>query len=54
MSQLDRVFASVEWDIKYPLANLVMLPKGVSDHNPLKFSFGDKIQKKDQLFRFEK
>lgn len=34
MAKLDRVFASVGWDNKYPLANVRMLPKSGSDHNP--------------------
>jgi hypothetical protein len=34
----------VEWESNYPFAKVVMLPKGVSDHNPLRVSFGDKGQ----------
>jgi hypothetical protein len=40
MAKLDRVLASVSWDSKYPLSNVRMLPKGCSDHNPLRVSFG--------------
>jgi hypothetical protein len=42
MAKLDRVFASIEWNIKYPPISVVMLSKGVSNHDPLKISFGDK------------
>jgi hypothetical protein len=31
-----------------------MLPNGVSDHNPLKISFGERTQSKEPMFRFEK
>jgi hypothetical protein len=51
MAKLDRVLASVCWDSKYPLSNVRMLPKGCSDHNPLRVSFGGESQ---TIFRFEK
>jgi hypothetical protein len=44
----------VEWDSKYPTTRMIMLPKGVSDHNPLKVSFGEKASFKEPIFRFEK
>jgi hypothetical protein len=31
-----------------------MLPKEVSDHNPLRITFGRKANIKEPLFRFEK
>jgi hypothetical protein len=31
-----------------------MLPRGVSDHCPLRIDFGGKAQFKESLFRFEK
>jgi hypothetical protein len=34
MAKLDRVLVSVNWDNKYPLANVRMRPKGCSDDNP--------------------
>lgn len=54
MATLDRILVSIEWDSKYPLAKVQMLPKGVSDHNPLLINFGGRIMVKDPLFRFEK
>jgi hypothetical protein len=41
MAKLDRILASVDWEKKYPLAQVKMLPKVVSDHNPLKIHFGE-------------
>jgi hypothetical protein len=46
--------ASVEWDLKYPLAKIEVLPKSVSDHNPIKITFRVKTNPKEPLFRFEK
>jgi hypothetical protein len=46
--------ASVEWEIKYPLSKVTLLPKGCSDHNPLRFEFENKSQYKENIFRFEK
>jgi hypothetical protein len=43
MAALDRILVSIDWDAKYPLARLIMLPKGVSDHNTLRITFGDKL-----------
>jgi endonuclease/exonuclease/phosphatase family metal-dependent hydrolase len=43
LATLDRVLVSVHWKVKYPLAKVTMLHKGVSDHNPLAISFGDKV-----------
>jgi hypothetical protein len=51
---LDRVLASVEWESKFPLANLKLLPKSVSDHNPLRVCFGGSTSKKKHVVRFEK
>jgi hypothetical protein len=31
MAKLDRMLASVEWDLKYPMSKLTILPKNVSD-----------------------
>jgi hypothetical protein len=53
MAVLDRVLVSVDWEARYPLA-ITMLPKGVSDHNPIRLSFGEKMQFKNQVFRLEK
>jgi hypothetical protein len=36
MAVLDIVLASVEWESKFPLSSMRLLPKSVSDHNPLR------------------
>jgi hypothetical protein len=54
MAKLDRMLASVEWDLKYPMSKLTILPKNVSDHNPIQLQFGDKPQTNEPIFRFEK
>jgi hypothetical protein len=51
---LDRVFSNMEWDAKYPMSTVNLLPKSVSDHNPLLIQFGEKRQMGDPMFRFEK
>jgi hypothetical protein len=54
MTTLDRILALVDWSVKHLLAKVTILPKGVSDHNPLVIMFGEKLQIKDPIFRFEK
>jgi hypothetical protein len=54
MATLDRTLASVEWEHKYPLAQVTMLSKGVNDHNPLLIKIGEQGNAKDPLFGFEK
>jgi hypothetical protein len=54
MDLLDRILVSVDWEAKFPLAQVVMLPRGTSDHNPLKISFGDMPRMKEHVFRFKK
>jgi hypothetical protein len=54
MAILDRALVSTEWDAEYPLTNVVTLPKGVSDHNPIKITFGRRVAAKNPVFRFEK
>jgi hypothetical protein len=54
MATLDRILASVDWDAKHPLSKVLVLPKGVSNHNPLVIKFGEKLWIKDPIFRFEK
>jgi hypothetical protein len=54
MAKLDRLLASVEWGLKYPLSKLDVLPRSVSDHNPVHITFGTKSCTKEPLFRFEK
>jgi hypothetical protein len=36
------------------LATITILSKGVSDHNPLMLKFGDRLQIKDPMLKFEK
>jgi hypothetical protein len=54
MTVLDRILASVRWDAKHSLAKVSIMSKGVRDHNPLVIRFGEKLQIRDPLFRFEK
>jgi hypothetical protein len=54
MAKLDRMLATVDWNLKYPIAGLTVLPKGVSDHNPVQIQFGGKPERKDPIFHFEK
>jgi hypothetical protein len=54
MVTLDRILAYVQWEAKYPLVRVKILPKGVSDHNPLLITFGEKLAGGDYIFRFEK
>jgi hypothetical protein len=49
MAKLNRILASVDWDSKYPLAKVNLLPKEVGDHNPVKITFGDSGQFKEQV-----
>jgi hypothetical protein len=51
MARLDRFLATIEWDIKYPLAKLDVPPRSVSDHNPLQMTFGAKTGNKESLAR---
>lgn len=54
MTILDRILVSVDWESKFPLAKVKVLPKGCSDHNPLKVDFGENNTVREQVFRFEK
>jgi hypothetical protein len=45
MVVLDKILINVQWDAKYPLAKVDMLPKGVSDHNPIRIEFGGRIER---------
>jgi hypothetical protein len=53
MAKLDRVLDLVNWDIKYPLFRIDVLPRGVSDHSPIKITFGMQSQSKEPIFHFE-
>jgi hypothetical protein len=54
MTTLDRILMTTHWEAKYPLARTSMLPKGVSDHNPLMITFGENLEGDTPIFRFEK
>jgi hypothetical protein len=54
MATLDRVMISIDWEAKFPMSNVITLPRGVSDNNPIKISFGGCSPAKSPLFRFEK
>jgi hypothetical protein len=54
MAKLDRILVPMEWDKKYPTSQVTLLPKEVSDHYPMKISFGLKHITKEPIFRFEK
>jgi hypothetical protein len=54
LAALDIVLVSVSWDAKYPLARVRVLPKGVSDHNPLAIKFGENKSVSNHIFIFEK
>jgi hypothetical protein len=43
LAKLDRFFASTEWECVFPLARVVALPKGISDHNPLLIDVGANV-----------
>jgi hypothetical protein len=54
MAKLDRFLVSIEWELKFPDAKVVILPKEVSGHNHVRISFGNKPSFKENVFRFEK
>jgi hypothetical protein len=54
LTKLDRAMVSVDWDNKYPMAKVTMMPEGITDHNPLRVSFGEKRQASQPIFRLEK
>lgn len=54
MATLDRILVSVEWEAKYPMAKVNILPKEVSGHNPVMINRGGTKKPIDPIFRFEK
>jgi hypothetical protein len=50
---LDRILDLVEWESKYPLAQVTTLSKGACDHNPLLIKTEEQGVNKDPLFKFE-
>jgi endonuclease/exonuclease/phosphatase family metal-dependent hydrolase len=41
MTTLDRILVLMEWEAKYPMAKVNILPKEVSDHNPVLINWGE-------------
>jgi hypothetical protein len=54
LAMLDWIFVSTEWDQTFPLARVVGLAKGISDHSPLMIDFGDNCSRGEKKFRFKK
>jgi hypothetical protein len=54
LAKLDRFFASTEWECAFPLARVVALPKGISDHDPLLIDTRANVAFGKKKFRFEK
>jgi hypothetical protein len=53
LAKLDRIFVSTEWETAFPLARVLGLAKGVSDHSPLLLDSGDNYSISKQKFRFK-
>jgi hypothetical protein len=51
---LDRAMIIVEWDSRYPLSSLKILPRKIGDHNPIMLCFGESSSNSEHVFRFEK
>ena len=54
LAALDKIFCTVNFEQRYPLAFVTAKPRVGSDHVPLVLNLGAKIPKKPSLFRFEK
>jgi hypothetical protein len=52
LTKIDRVLASVDWDLLFPDALFQALSSSISDHAPLLLSLGAGFRPK-QRFRFE-
>jgi hypothetical protein len=44
MATLDRIMVTTIWEARYLLARTSMLPKEVSDHNPLMIPYGETLR----------
>jgi hypothetical protein len=53
LAKLDRIFVSTEWETAFPLARVLGLAKGVSDHSPLLLDSRDNYSISKQKFRFK-
>jgi hypothetical protein len=52
--KLDKILVSTEWEQEFPLANVVVLSRGISDHTPLLLDTGHAPSSNNQpLFKFE-
>jgi hypothetical protein len=54
MAVLDRILVNVDWESKFPLTKVKVMPKDCSDHNPLMVDFGEEKIIKEHVFRFKK
>jgi endonuclease/exonuclease/phosphatase family metal-dependent hydrolase len=54
LAKLDRIFVSTEWERAFPLARVIALPKGISDHNPLLLTMELMYPFGKKKYRFEK
>jgi hypothetical protein len=54
MAVLDRILVNVDWESKFPLAKVKVMPKEGSDHISLMVDFGEDKIIKEHAFRFEK
>jgi hypothetical protein len=54
MAVLDRILVNVDWESKFPLAKVKVMPKDCSDHNPLMVDFGEEKIIREHVFRFKK
>jgi hypothetical protein len=52
--KLDRVLVGTEWELKFPLATVEALNRGISDHTPLLLDTGESNRGKNNTpFKFE-
>ena len=54
MAALDKFMCNTSFEQKYPLAVVISRSRAGSDHVPLILNFGTEIEKKPEIFRFEK
>jgi hypothetical protein len=54
LAKLDRVFASPNWEMAYPLVRVTALPREISDHSPLLDDTSGNQRFGKKKFRFEK
>jgi len=54
LAALDKIFCTINFEQKFPLAFVTARPRVGSDHVPLILNLGFKAPKKPSLFRFEK